>query len=355
LGIAKDMSLNSVLESDFDKIYELYGSELAAFQGQRILIVGVNGMIASYLAQFLNYLKSVHQIEVSILGLARNIPATRIPGVDYLSGDVCNFNFKSVACDYVVHAASLASPIYYGSHPIETSLPNIEGTINLLRGVENQKLKCFLFLSSSEVYGAFPEDKNAIFENEYGVVDPMNQRSCYAESKRMGENLCVSWFQQKKVPCRVIRPFHTYGPGLRKDDGRVFADFIYSVVDRKNIVLNSKGLAQRAFCYLSDAIAGLLLVMLKGENGQAYNVGNPKEEWAIFEAAKIASEAFPERSIGVMINENQVVGTGYVKSAVLRNCPAIAKIQKLGWTPKVSLREGFRKTIEYIESERGFQ
>lgn len=342
--------MNIILKKDFDHIFERYKLDLEAIKNQHVLITGVNGMIANYLANFLSYLNSQHNFGITLTGLAKKLPQNRVPDVNYLVGNVCDFNFQEHTFDHIIHSASLASPIYYGSNPIETSLPNVEGTINLLRRSESLMLKSFVFLSSSEVYGTFRGNKSGIDEAEYGTVDPMNQRSCYAESKRMGENLCVSWFHQKKIPVKIIRPFHTYGPGLRKDDGRVFADFIYSILDKKDIVLNSRGEAKRAFCYLSDAVGGILLVMLKGKSGEAYNLGNPYEEWSIFEAAVKATQAYPDRNLKVTINENYI-GSGYLKSKVLRNCPAIKKIQSLGWTPNVSLLEGFRRTVQFIEFE----
>lgn len=345
------MNLNPILKADFETIYEQYNSDFQSLKNQSVLITGANGMIAKYLVAFLSYLNSDHRFNLKITGLVRSLPETKIDGVEYLVGDVCHYDLKSVNCDHIIHSASLASPIYYGSTPIETSLPNIEGTINLLRRSESLNLKSFVFISSSEVYGAFEKDKEGIEESEYGVLDPMNQRSCYAESKRMGENLCVSWHSQKKIPTKVVRPFHTYGPGLRRNDGRVYADFIYSIVDQKDITLNSKGEAKRAFCYMSDAIAGIILVMLKGKSGEAYNLGNPSQEWSIYEAAVKATEAYPERDLKVTINENNV-GTGYLKSKVLRNCPSIKKIQALGWNPQVSLVDGYRKTVRFIEMEK---
>jgi nucleoside-diphosphate-sugar epimerase len=167
----------------------------------------------------------------------------------------------------------------------------------------------------------------------------------------MGENLCVSWFHQKNIPVKIIRPFHTYGPGLKQNDGRVYADFIYSILENRNIVLNSRGEAKRAFCYMSDAIAGILLVTLNGKAGEAYNLGNPSEEWSIYEAAMKATECYPERRLKVTVIDDQIV-SGYIKSRVIRNCPDIKKINALGWKPEVTLIEGFKRTIKYTELER---
>lgn len=339
--------MNKVLAEDFALIHQTLGERLNALKGKSVIITGANGMLASYMMRFLSWLNGTHQFNLSLTGLVREV-RTKIPGVTYVTGDVNTVNLTQ-KYDYIIHSASLASPVHYGSNPIGVSLPNVMGTINLLGHAEKFSPESFLFVSSSEVYGDFGMDKAAIGENEFGKLDPMNPRSCYAESKRMGENLCVSWFKQKNIPVKIIRPFHTYGPGLTRTDGRVYADFIYSIVDSKNITLNSKGEARRAFCYQSDALMGMLLVLLEGKNGEAYNLGNPDQELSIREAADTAATVFPERGVKVIINEQ--VSQGYLKSPVLRNSPSIKKIGELGWKPSVSLKDGMMKTVRYIEGE----
>lgn len=341
--------MNPILREDFDIVFLDLGKTLEELRDRSILVTGANGMIASYLIKFLSYLNESHQFNMTVSGLVRTKPDYPVLNINYLLGDVCNYEFDEKKFDYIVHAASLASPVHYGTNPIGTSLPNILGTINLLRLAEKCSVKGFLFVSSSEVYGSFNTDKASIEETEFGTLDPMLQRSCYAESKRMGENLCISWFKQKKIPVKIIRPFHTYGPGLKNNDGRIYADLIYSIVDKRDIVLNSKGEAKRAFCYMSDALSGLLLTLIHGGAGEAYNLGNPDQELSIFEAASIATQIFPNRKVGLKINE--AVSQGYLVSKVLRNSPSIAKIKDLGWYPRVKVQDGFTRTVKYIEFE----
>src|SRR3546814_1330299 len=122
----------------------------------------------------------------------------------------------------------------------------------------------FLFISSSEVYGAVSQEA-PLEEKHYGVIDPATLRACYAESKRMGETMCIAWHQQYGIPTFIARPFHTYGPGLVPSDGRVFSDFVFNIVRNENIVMNSDGMARRAFCYATDAVVGLFSILLKGD------------------------------------------------------------------------------------------
>jgi UDP-glucuronate decarboxylase len=142
-----------------------------------------------------------------------------------------------------------------------------------------------------------------------------------------------------------VLPFHTYGPGMRLDDVRVFADFVSNVVSCTDIEMHSDGRATRAFCYLTDATIGFFKVLLNGNNGEAYNVGNSNCEISIRDLAYLLANLFPEKGIHVIINKN-VQQKGYLQSKIMRNCPDINKMRNLGWEPKVGLQDGFKKTIQ---------
>jgi nucleoside-diphosphate-sugar epimerase len=217
------------------------------------------------------------------------------------------------------------------------------GTYQLLELARKKKSQNFLFISSGEVYGVVHHEIQAIGENDYGLVDPTKVRSCYAEGKRVGENLCVNWSHQFEVPTKIVRPFHTYGPGLKLDDGRVYADFIADIVAQRDIVLKSSGAAVRSFCYVADAIRGFFTVMLKGKNAEAYNVGNLSEAHSVAELAEALVALYPERNIKVRREARE---TSYLESPIPRNCPNVEKARALGWKPRYTIEEGFRKTIE---------
>jgi UDP-glucuronate decarboxylase len=142
-----------------------------------------------------------------------------------------------------------------------------------------------------------------------------------------------------------VRPFHTYGPGMALDDGRVFADFVADVVAKRDIILKSDGLAIRPFCYIADATLGFLTVLLKGGEAQAYNVGNPEAEISIRDLATVVAGLFPKRGIRTQFNMSES-SNSYLKSPVSRACPSIEKIKTLGWVPFVSIENGFRRTIQ---------
>ena len=160
----------------------------------------------------------------------------------------------------------------------------------------------------------------------------------------MGETMCVAWAQQYGLHASVVRPFHTYGPGMALDDGRVFADFVADVVACRDIVLKSDGLAQRPFCYIADATEGFLTVLLKGETAQAYNVANPSTDISMRDLAHTVAGLFPERGVGVRFDVSPA-SNAYIKSPILRLCPSIEKMARLGWKPQIGVAEGFRRTI----------
>jgi nucleoside-diphosphate-sugar epimerase len=244
---------------------------------------------------------------------------------------------------FIIHAASQASPKYYGIDPVGTLSANVLGTMHLLELARSHPVISFLYFSSGEVYGetqCIPTK-----ESDYGYIDPTSVRSCYAESKRMGENMCVSWHAQHHVPAKIVRPFHTYGPGMRLDDGRVYADFVRDIIENRSIIVRSEGTASRAFCYLADATAGFFTVLLKGKNAIPYNVGNSQAEISVMELARLLVDLFPDKSLGV-VREVLKTDNAYMQSPIARNCPDITRITTLGWMPGTSLADGFKRTIE---------
>jgi UDP-glucuronate decarboxylase len=243
---------------------------------------------------------------------------------------------------FIIHAASQASPKYYGLDPVGTLQANVLGTINVLELARNHPIESLLYFSSGEVYGeanTFPTK-----ESDYGYLDPVSVRSCYAESKRMAENMCSSWHSQFNIPAKIVRPFHTYGPGISLNDGRVYADFIKNVLYDRKIILKSEGEFKRAFCYLSDATLAFFIVLTKGENAQPYNVGNKFAEITISNLANLLVEIFPEKNLNV-IKKIDKPTSEYLQSPISRNLPDTSKIELLGWAPEIALKDGFIRTV----------
>jgi UDP-glucuronate decarboxylase len=341
-----------IVEEDLESIIRqpLPWEKLA---GKTVLISGAGGFIASFMAMALLRLNDVRaDRKTKVIGVVRDREKALSRFSGYTGRDDLRILARDIrtridigeGIDYIIHAASQASPRYYGSDPVGTLSANVFGTAGLLESARENRVAGFLFFSSSEVYGRAGENSAPIREDAYGYLDPLDIRSCYAESKRMGENMCVSWSRQYGVPVKIVRPFHTYGPGLDLEDGRVFADFVSDIVHERDIAVKGSGRARRAFCYLADAVAGFFAVLLKGQNGEAYNVGNDMCEVSITELAHILAELFPEKHLRV-VRGTEAESPGYIGSRVERSCPDISKARSLGWEPVTGIKEGFLRTV----------
>jgi len=330
------------------------------FAGKTILISGASGFLPAYMVETLLYLNEADRsTNCRVLGLVRNQEKARKrfahflhrPDFGLIVQDVTAPAAIPVPVDFIVHAASQASPKYYGSDPVGTLAANSLGTYNLLSFARDCRAEGFLFLSSGDVYGQVAESQIPTREDCYGYLDPTQVRACYGESKRIGETMCVAFGHQFGVAAKIVRPGHTYGPGMALDDGRVFADFVANIVRREDIVLKSDGTARRAFCYLADAALAFFTVLLKGERGEAYNVGNEACETSIAELARMLVGLFPERGLSLRFDCSPAPA-GYIRSPVSRGSLDTAKLRSLGWRPTTTLEQGFQRTVESFEVER---
>src|SRR3989344_3455458 len=343
--------MNPIIEQDIKAIVKR-NINWNLFSRRTVLISGASGFIATYLVETLMYLNAYKNFSIRVLAVVRNKNKAvskfsrhlKSKQLSLIIQDICEPLKIREKIDYITHAESHASPKFYSSDPVGTLKPNITGTMNLLELARNKKVKGFLFMSSGEIYGSVVNAKKEISETDYGFVDPMSLRSCYAESKRMGEAICVSWYHQYGVPIKIVRLFHTYGPGMSLDDGRVHADFVANVVRGQDIVMKSEGKSLRTFCYIADTVSAILTVLLKGRNGEVYNVGNNQAEIQIRELASLLSGIISNKEIKV-IKEMRKSGEKYIESPIERCRPNIEKIKQLDWKPMYGLKDGFERTI----------
>jgi UDP-glucuronate decarboxylase len=345
--------LSEIVHRDLDQIVKS-NINWDRFKNKTVFVSGGSGLLPSYLVQSLLHANCLHNLKLKVICMSRSSESLnkrlgywlKDPSLKIIIHDVTRpIPIEIMPSDFVIHAASQASPKFYAIDPVGTLLTNTVGTQHLLEYAVRSKAERFMFFSSGEVYGIPLDSMEPITETSYGYLDPMNVRSCYAESKRIGETMSIAWAKQYGLDTVVARPFHTYGPGMALDDGRVFADFVADVVAKRDIVIRGDGSEKRCFCYLADATAGFFSVLLNGANSEAYNVANPLCEISMKNLAKLISDLFSEHNIKIRF-EGFETKKNYLKSPILRSLPSIEKIKKIGWFPITSLEEGFSKTIK---------
>jgi len=342
--------LDKILLDDFEKIFNNKKIKWKVLKNKTILITGANGFIASYIIYFLIFLNQKYNFRIKIILIDRKkkklnkkfINKNTKKNFILIEQDVCsNISIKE-KIDFIMHLASIASPKIFFKKPIETILPNVIGTNELLKLSIKKKVKSFLFFSSGEIYG---NHNKILKENTINNLNHLTERASYSESKRMGEVLCYSYFKQKKIPVKIIRLFHTYGPCMNLNDGRVMMDFVNNIVNQKNILIKGTGNQKRSFCYISDAVIGIFLVLINGQNGEAYNLGNPKELLSIKKLANLLSKY--NKKISVKLNSK--LNSHKKKAPYQTVVPEIKKISRLGFSPKINVKKGFKKTINYFK------
>lgn len=329
--------------------------------GKNLLIVGGAGFLGYYLVQSVMRWNETEKTKKPIRVTVYDNYIRGIP--QWLSALRGNANLDLVTQDiskplplnmpdfqYIIHAGSIASPIYYRKYPIETMDANVGGLRSLLGYAKSQveagkSFEGFLFYSSSEIYGDPTPEFIPTPETYRGNVSCTGPRACYDESKRFGETLCVNFTQQYNLPIKVARPFNNYGPGLKITDTRVLPDFARDVFAGRDIVMKSDGSPKRTFCYVADAVAGYYKVLIKGKPGEAYNIGIETPEISMAQLAdKIVSlgrELFDYK--GKVVRK---VDADYLADNPERRQPVIAKAREhLGYDPKISVDDGLRRTM----------
>jgi UDP-glucuronate decarboxylase len=345
---------NRIVESDLQFIT---AADLPwnLLRGKTVLVSGAAGFLPAYMVETLLFLNETRQCDIRVVGLVRNLERARERFRDYRETDglrlICQDVCEKVRLDeevhYIIHAASQATPKVYSRDPVGTILPNVIGTNNLLELAAEKRAEAFLYFSTSGVYGHVAADQYPVKENTFGYLDSMDLASCYLESKRMGENLCVAWNHQFGVPVKIVRPAITYGPGIKLDDGRSFADFIANVVRCQDIELYSDGKVIRNFCYVADAMVGFFMVLLKGRLREAYNIATD-QEITIYDLAKLLVEkVFPERKLKVVLKH--VESKNYLRIEFPRTTVDISKAKALGWTLHFPVEAGFKRTVESFQ------
>jgi UDP-glucuronate decarboxylase len=335
------------------RVAKRLGETARKFEGKTVLITGANGFLGQYFLEAFVYLnKSILKTPCEIVAADSHITNTTTN--DSLGALPYRFLLQDVSKpfpveekpDYILHAAGIASPMYYRRFPLETIDVATLGTRCMLDLARKSKSLGLVYFSSSEIYGD-PDPAHVPTSEDYnGNVSSIGPRACYDESKRLGETLCSVYHQQFQTRVMIVRPFNVYGPGMKEADYRVLPNFANSIKAGRALTVYGTGLQTRTFCFVEDAILGFLQVLLLGRSGEAYNIGNPSPEISMRGLVELITK-ISTRSVKSEFIEYP---ESYPAGEPMRRCPDIAKAAKdVGYAPGVDLEQGLRMFLGWTE------
>lgn len=351
-------STNNILNDDFKQIAIALGDRVDRLEGSRLLLTGASGLLAGYMARSLLWFnQEVLSTPCQLVALVRRPVRSESllgqvgerPDLQILIQDATEPINIDGPLDFIVHAASQASPKDYLEDPLGTIDANVSATRSLLELARFKNAEGFLFFSSGEIYGDVPEKDQPIQEIYGGAGSPIGPRACYTESKRMGETLTVTFQREFDVPANIVRPFQVYGPGMELDDGRVIPDFLRSRLFGNSIRLLSDGSAIRTFCYASDGTAGFWAALLADEYGLSVNIGDDKEAVSVLELAEtVASLEQPRLDVVREILEQPEYLRGNPSMAI----PDLSVAREVfEYEPRTSLSDGLLRTLQWLRDQ----
>lgn len=315
--------------------------DLSLLKGCRILVAGATGLIGGCLIDMLMYKGG----DWEVYAYGRNEERARKrfanywdhPSFHFIKGDITTAIDTDICFDYIINAASNASPNFFKEKPVEVIKSNIIGTQNLVEYGLSHNMKRLLFVSSGEIYGE--GDGKKFIETDSGYIDCATPRACYPSSKRAAETLCVSYIEEYGADIVIARPCHTYGPFFTESDNRVYAQFIRDIETGKDIVLKSPGLQYRSWLYVVDSATALLTILQKGQKGEAYNVANELSDITIRQLAELLAKA--EEKKVVLDIDKKTGNTTPITHATF----STTKIAQLGWQPMTKIEDGLAHTL----------
>ena len=321
-----------------------------SLRGKTFLITGATGLIGSVMIKCLLALNRKHLLGIKIIAVIRDLDKAKSVFADELSEIVfkrinlseINISTIDADVDYIVHLASPTASKFFVDHPVETLRTVIEGTTAVLEYARNKGVKGMVYASSLEVYGSNDTDE-WLDEKFQGYVNPVESRSSYNMGKRVAECLCHSYAVEYQVPVMMARFTQVFGAGISESENRVFAQFARSIIEGKDIEIHTQGLSAKPYCYTTDAVSAMLYILLKGQNGEAYNVASKDSYISIRDMAYMLRDDFnPNISVRICPKENQ----GYAPQTKLKL--STDKMEALGWKPHYNLQSMFDRLIKYM-------
>lgn len=317
-------------------------------KGKSIAITGATGLLGSLIVDFLQYLNSLREANITIYGLARNVEKAQNRFANHVSSKnfkIVQYNlfepFPDIKAEYVIHCAGNSHPKLFAEDPVGTFMGNILGAESVLK-YANRAGASVLLISSGEIYGENQQAATAIQESFSGGIDLSNARSCYSEGKRAVEALCQSYATQYGVKVKIARPCRIFGPTMTEEDNKATAQFLKRAINRTDIILKSDGTQQFSYIYSADAVSALLTILLKGRVSDAYNVANESCNIMLKDLAQLIAS---ELGVKVVYDLAEEPGGSQIKNAILDN----TKLKSIGWIGKYDIRQAVRSTIKILE------
>lgn len=345
------LSVNSLYREDVERIANL-DYNWGKLSEKRIVISGATGMIGSFL---IDVLMEKADLNCQIIALGRSCEKAQKRFKRYWHDERFQFlemninnkvNIDVDRVDYVIHLASTTHPKAYATDPIGTITTNIIATNHLLMFASEKQCERFLFASSVEVYGENRGDVERFTEDYCGYIDCNTMRAGYPEGKRAGEALCQAYIKQKKLDIVITRLARSYGPTMLPSDTKAISQFIKNGVNETDIVLKSEGTQYYSYTYVADAVSGLLLCLLDGICGEAYNIADQDSDITLRDLAKIIADYAEKQVIFELPDEIERAGYSKATKAVMD----ASKLKSLGWKAQYDMKSGLERTIEILRS-----
>lgn len=342
---------DAILQEDLEQIAGTETVDWEKLRGTRVLVTGATGLLGGMMVRALICANEHRGLDMKVVAVVRNKEKAEQMLGRFLEGGlelaVCDI-LKPVELegpvDYVIHGAGVTTSKDFVEHPVETILTTLQGTENMLELARKKQVKSMVYLSSMEAYGVVDPEHYIVRETDYGYIDPLKVRSSYSESKRMAEGLCGAYAHEYGVPVKTARLAQTFGAGIGKNENRVFAQFARSIMGGQDIVLHTDGSKAHCYCYTSDAVLGLLTILLRGADGEAYNISNEATFGTIREMAEMLVERYPESGSKLVFDiPEDAQKFGYAPTS--RMLVNAEKLNGLGWKARIDLPEMFERLM----------
>ena len=319
------------------------------FEGKTIFVTGATGLIGQNIVNALLYYGMLVENPPKVMALVRNIEKANLmfehqikdcgKCLEFVVSDITDMPVVNKKIDYLIHGASQTASSAFIEKPVETIDIAITGTKNMLELAKQHNVQSFVYLSSMEVYG-YPQKGEKVTEDKIGALSPLTVRNSYPLSKQICESLCCTYSSEYKVPVKIARLTQTFGPGVEYADKRVFAEFARCVIEKRDIVLKTKGETERSYLYTMDAVSAILTIMTKGNNGQAYSVANEETYCSIAEMAAMVADL---GKINVVFDIQDTNNLGYANTLYMDLDTSL--IKNLGWKATVNLKNMYKRMI----------